>query len=563
MNHGELRKFVLGLVGSCSLAPLALATPPKQAPVLRNRVYDVLIYGGTSAGVMAAVEAKRLGKQVVLVSPQLHLGGLTANGLGWIDAGNMNTIGGLCRDFFHRVWTHYQAATAWKWEHSGDYPWQGQSGSAVDKRTETMWVLEPHVARNIFEQFIDENQIPVVYGKLDLDRGVYKRGTKIVGIRITSGRILSASNFVDASYEGDLMKGAGVSYTVGREANNQYHETLNGSQTERATKNQLPKGISPYRVPGQPTSGALAGIELGSLERDGEGDRRIQAYCYRLCLTNKAENRVPIPKPTGYNEQDYEILFRAISAGQTRNFMTLSPLPNAKTDVNNSGGISTDFIGQNYLYPLGNYEVRSQIAQKHRLWELGFIWTLQHSERIPASIREKFTEWGLAKDEFIDSQNWPNELYIREAVRLVGDFVVTENVLRDQTASEQSVGMGSYTMDSHNVRRIIGPDGALMNEGDVQVPTGHPYTIDYRALLPREAECTNLIVPVCLSATHIAYGSIRMEPVFMILGQSAGAAAALALESLQPLQQLTYGRLSKRLLADGQVLNFSRRAQSN
>jgi hypothetical protein len=551
-----MTKALLATVLACLLLDSSVSAAGQSTPITRNRVYDVLVYGGTSAGIMAAVEAKRLGKQVLLISPEAHLGGLTANGLGWIDAGKINTVGGLCREFFHRVWQHYQLDNAWKWEARSAFPWQAQGGSAIDARTETMWVLEPSVARGIFERFVDENHIPVVYGKLDLNRGVYKRGTKIVGLRTTTGRVFSASTFIDASYEGDLMRGAGVSYTVGREANSQYAETIDGSQLQLATKNQLPKGISAYRTPGDPTSGLLPGVEPEPMEPDGTADDRIQSYCYRLCLTNVADNRVPISKPIGYQESDYEILFRAIQAGQTHEFMTLSHVPNSKTDVNNSGGISTDFIGQNYRYPLADYAERSKIADAHRQWQLGLIWTLQICLRVPQAIRDSYSDWGLAKDEFTDNENWPNELYIREAVRMIGGKVVTESALRDRQPTVHSVGMGSYTMDSHNVRRLVRADGTLMNEGDVQVPTGHAYGIPYESLLPKESQCTNLIVPVCMSATHIAYGSIRMEPVFMILGQSAGAAAVLSQEFLEPVQQVDYEKLLKQLTKDGQVLEL-------
>lgn len=507
-----------------------------------TRAYDLLVYGGTSAAVIAAVQARQMGKSVLLVSPDKHLGGLTINGLGWTDSGNVATIGGLSREFYHQVWLHYGDPKAWTWQPRESFGGAAQGTKARDDARQTMWTFEPHVAEGIFRRLIDDNEVPVVHASLET---VYRRGRQIVGIRTATGQNVAARAFLDASYEGDLMALAGVRYTVGREANAQYGETLNGIQTGHAVKNQLPKGIRPK---------GLIGVNVSAGGPDGTGDEKIQAYCYRMVLTDLPENRRPVPKPLGYRERDYEILFRAIAQGQTDGFFKLDPVPNRKTDSNNSGGVSTDFIGMNYDYPNGDAKTRERIAKDHRRWQLGLLWTLQHSPRVPESVRKRYAPWGLPKDEFVDNDGWPYGLYVREARRMVGSTVLSERSLRDKSADVRSIGMGSYAMDSHNVQRIVGPEGFAMNEGDVQVSTNGPYAIDYGAIVPQEVD--NLVVPVCLSATHIAYGSIRMEPVFMILGQSAATAAALALEGFVPVGEVSYPKLAERLRADGQVLRL-------
>jgi hypothetical protein len=387
--------------------------------------------------------------------------------------------------------------------------------------------------------------------------GVIKDGPRITAIVADDGRIFRGKVFIDATYEGDLMAGAGVSYTVGREPNSRYGETLNGVQTKHATKNQLPRDIDPYRVKGVPASGLLPNINQNP-GKEGAGDRKIQAYCFRMCLTDVPENRVPIEKPEGYDESQYELLFRAIEAGQTGGFFKLALMPNRKTDSNNSGGISCDFIGMNHDYPEADYAVRQRIVKAHETWQKGLVWTLQNHPRVPEALRSEYRKWGLPRDEFIDNGHWPHQLYIREARRLVGDYVMTQHHCQRRRVAEDSIGMAAYTMDSHNVQRYVDEHGHVRNEGDVQVGGFPPYPISYGAIVPKRDECTNLLVPVCLSASHIAFGSIRMEPVFMILGQSAATAAAHAIEEGVPVQQVEYARLRERLLRDKQVLEHKR-----
>jgi hypothetical protein len=417
-----------------------------------------------------------------------------------------------------------------------------------------MYVFEPKVAEGIFNELVSANKIPVIHGRLDSKNSVLKEGKRIIGIRLEGGQLVNAKVFIDASYEGDLMAGAGVSYTVGREASSQYGEDLDGLQVRRATKNQLPIGLDPYIKKGDAGSGLLPGVNPPTTEADGTGDRRIQAYCYRMCLTSDPAHRVAISRPDGYREEDYELLFRAIEAGAKGPFFKLDPIPNHKTDSNNAGGISTDYIGMNYDYPEADYAGRERIAQAHRDWQLGLIWTLQHSPRIAPAMRTYYSRWGLPDDEFADNGHWPYDLYIRESRRMVGDYVLTESVLAHGVAVERPVGIGSYAMDSHNVQRLVGMDGMVHNEGDVQKPVKQPYQIDYGVLLPKRTECDNLLVPFCISATHIAFGSVRMEPVFMILSQSAASAADIALEDHVAVQDVPYEQLKARLAAGGQKL---------
>jgi hypothetical protein len=399
-------------------------------------------------------------------------------------------------------------------------------------------------------------EVPVVLGeRLDLKNGVKKDGVRLTSITMESGAAFSGTIFIDATYEGDLMAKAGVSYHVGREANAVYGETLNGVQTAQATKHQFTHEIDPWTVPGDPKSGLLPGIQKDGAGLDGSGDHRLQAYNYRLTTTDIAANRVPWLKPANYDPLRYEILLRNFEAGDKR--VPWHPLfmPNRKTDTNNNFAISTDNIGMNYGYPDGDYATRDRIIQEHKDYTQGLMWTLANHPRVPEKVRAEFQRLGLAADEFTDNQNWPRQLYVREVRRMISDYVMTEkNCLRKEVV-EDSIGMGAYSMDSHNVRRYLNADGKVRNEGDVQVPS-KPYPISYRSIRPREAECSNLLAPLVLSSSHIAFGSIRMEPVFMVLGQSAATAASHAIEEKTTVQGIDYARLKARLLADRQVLDF-------
>jgi hypothetical protein len=419
-----------------------------------------------------------------------------------------------------------------------------------------MWTFEPSVALNILNGMIREHRVPVAYGEqLDRKNGLLSStpGT-IDGIRMKSGRVFRGRVFIDASYEGDLMALAGVSYAVGRESNGKYGETLNGVQTAQAKFHQFQPGVDPYIRPGDPASGLLPGIDPAGPGVEGSGDRRVQAYCFRLCLTDQPENRIPIRKPAGYRELDYELLFRNFEAGETGIPWIHALMPNRKTDINNRLGFSTDFIGQNYAYPEANDEERARIVARHKQYQQGLMWTLANHPRVPEPIRKQLAPWGLCKDEFAETGHWQEQLYIREARRMVGETVMNQNHCQGREVAPQPIGLAAYGMDSHNVQRYVDSNGHVQNEGDVEVWVKQPYPIDYGAIVPKAGECRNLLVPVCVSASHIAYGSIRMEPVFMVLGQSAATAAVLAIDSNSSVQEVNYEHLRQRLLADKQIL---------
>jgi hypothetical protein len=538
------------LRASSALLLLVLLGVPLRAA---ERAYDLVVYGGTPGGVTAAVQAARMGKTVVLIEPGKHLGGMTSGGLGATDIGNKRAIGGIARDFYRRVRRHYQDEANWKYETRADF-----KGPGHDRGEDTAWTFEPHVAERIFNDLVREHKVPIVLGgRLNRKDGVRKDGPRLVSIALESGETYRGKVFLDATYEGDLMAAAGISYHVGREANKTYGETLNGVQVKNALHHQFIKKIDPYLKPGDPSSGLLPRVHAGLPGGDGEGDHRVQAYNFRLCATDRPENRRPWPRPDGYDEKQYELLLRNFEAGDLRLPWNPILMPNRKTDSNNNFAFSTDDIGANYDYPDGDYAARARIWKEHVDYQKGLMWTLANHPRVPEKVRRHFQTWGLALDEFTDTDNWPHQLYIREARRMVGTYVMTEHHCRGSRRAEDSIGLAAYTMDSHNTQRYVTRDGHVLNEGDVQVGGFTPYPISYRSIVPKAAECTNLLVPVCLSASHISYGSIRMEPVFMVLGQSAGTAAALALEGDVAVQKVDYDKLKERLLREGQILDWT------
>ncbi len=521
--------------------------------------FEVVVYGGTSAAVTAAVQAKRMGKSVAIVSPDRHLGGLSSGGLGWTDTGNKGVIGGLSREFYHRVWQHYDRDASWKWQTREAYGNRGQGTAAIDGEQRTMWIFEPHVAESVFDAWVKEEQVPVFRDAwLDRESGVTLEGNRVVSIRTLDGKTFSGTVFLDATYEGDLMAAAGVDYHVGRESTGEYGERWNGVQTGVLHHSHhfgaVPEPIDPYVVPGDPSSGVLPRVSPDPPGEYGAGDDKVQAYCFRMCLTDHPENRVPFEKPEGYDPAEYELLARIFEAGWDQVFRKFDPIPNRKTDTNNHGPMSTDNIGFNYDYPEASYERRREIIREHETYQKGWLYFIATDPRVPEEIRNEMNRWGLAKDEFVDNGNWPHQIYVREARRMIGELVMTENHLLKRKPTPDPVGMGSYTIDSHNVQRYITPEGHVQNEGDIGVPTRGPYQIGYQALVPKRDRCENLLVPVCVSSSHIAFGSIRMEPVFMILGQSAGTAAAMAIDREIAVQDVPYGALRERLLSDGQVL---------
>ncbi|MFO0951940.1 MAG: FAD-dependent oxidoreductase [Isosphaeraceae bacterium] len=438
------------LLLAAALAAVGLAEPAS---------FDVVVYGGTSAGVAAALQSSRMGKSVVLVAPETHLGGLTTNGLGWTDSGDKAAVGGLARELYRRIKARYDRPEAWRQQKPEQYRLYRRDDDA-------MWAFEPHVAEEEIEKLLAESKAQVVRNAwLDRAGGVAREGKRIVSIRTLDGRTFAGKMFIDATYEGDLMAAAGVSYTLGREPNRQYNETLNGVQTRRAVSHQFENPVDPYVVPGDPKSGLLPKIQAGPPGTDGEGDKRIQAYCYRVCLTDDPSNRVPFPKPEGYDPRQYELLGRYLRTGWAGVFNKFDPVPNRKTDTNNHGGFSTDNIGKSYDYPEASYERRREIEREHELYEKGFFYYVANDPGVPEPVRSRMARWGLAKDEFTDNGHWPHQIYVREARRLVGDFVMTERHLRGLDPTPESVGMGSYNMDSHNVQRYVDASGHARNEG--------------------------------------------------------------------------------------------------
>ncbi|MDJ1500824.1 FAD-dependent oxidoreductase [Xanthocytophaga agilis] len=495
---------------------------------------DICVYGGSSAGVMAAYTAKKAGKSVILIEPGKHLGGLTTGGLGYTDIGNKYAITGLARDYYRRIGKHYG-----KFE---------------------QWIFEPHVAENLFKEYISKGNVQVLYSyRLS---SVKKQGTTIQEIVIensdkpssTTNRIVKAKMFLDCTYEGDLMAKAGVSYFVGREDNKLYNETYNGVQL--LNKHQFVDGIDPYKIPGKPESGLLWGISSAALPPTGSGDKKVQTYNFRICLTSDPANQIPITKPEGYDPEKYELLLRVMEKEPTRPFnLIMKPdlMPNYKTDINNNGPFSTDMIGMNYDYPEADYARRAQIQKEHELYTKGFLYFVGNDPRVPEHLRTEMKRWGYPKDEYTDNGNWSPQMYVREARRMIGAYVMTQANCQGKETVQDGVGMAAYTMDSHNCQRIvIEKDGVKMvkNEGDVQIGGFPPYPIAYRSLIPKESECGNLLVPVCLSASHIAYGSIRMEPVFMVLAQSSALAASLAIDSKRTVQNIDVQKLQQWLKAN-------------
>ena len=517
---------------------------------------DIIIYGGTPAAIVAALQANKLGKSVIVVSPDKHLGGLSSGGLGFTDTGNKSVIGGLAREFYHRIFLHYQNDSSWMWQKKEEYGNKGQGTPAMDGKERTMWIFEPHAAEKVFEDFVKENNINVIRDEwLDRENGVVVDDGKIVSMRTLSGKTFTGKVFIDATYEGDLMASAGVSYHVGREANSKYQEQWNGVQAGVFQHGHyFKKPIDPYKTPGDPSSGLLPRISPEKPGVNGEGDKKVQTYCYRMCLTNSPQNRVPFPKPEGYDSSQYELLIRVFNSGWRELFEKYDWIPNWKTDTNNHGPFSTDNIGMNYDYPEAAYERRREILKEHETYQKGLMYFMATDSRMPPDVQKEFNTWGLAKDEFTDNGNWPHQIYVREARRMISDYVMTENEILSKKAVPSPVGMGSYTLDSHNIQRYVTDSGYVQNEGDIGVHAPKPYGISYGAIVPKESECKNLFVPVCVSSSHIAFGSIRMEPVFMILGESAATAASIAIDDQTTVQQVSYEKLKKMLLNQQQKL---------
>lgn len=497
--------------------------------------YDLVVYGGTAGGVMTAVAGARHGLSTVLLEPGQHVGGMVTGGLSGTDVGKIEVIGGMALEFYWRSGRYYQ----------------------MDRHLQQLaWMPEPGVGEKIMRDMLADAKVTLLTGhRLAEKQGVVKQGRRVLAVVTENGARFEGKVFADCSYEGDLMAQTGVSYTYGREGTAQYGESLAGVRAHTGSHQFA------VDIPARDASGKLL-PEVSAEPRGvpGAADKRIQAYNFRVIATNVAANRIPWPKPDGYDPHRYELLGLYLPAltkylGRPPAFNEVSLLriiPNGKVDLNNRGGFSTDYIGKNYDYPEGSYKVRERIWKDHEGYQKGFYYFLANDPRVPESLRAEVRQYGLAKDEFTDTGNWPNQLYIREARRMTGDFVATQKDLQTERTKADAIGMGSYNSDSHNVQRHISPEGIVLNEGNVEVPV-QPYQIPYRVLTPKAAEMENLLVPVCFSASHVAYSSLRMEPQYMILGHAAGVAAALAAQRNVPVQKVPVAELQKILEAEGGV----------
>lgn len=516
------REYLTALGTGAVAASIAYSSNPQK--------FDLVVYGGTAGGIMTALAAAREGAKVALLEPRNHLGGMVSGGLGWTDHGKREIVGGMSLEFFKRVGRHY--------------------GENIT------WYFEPHVAEETFKAMLQEADVKVFFQhRLREKGGVRKDGVRVTAISTENGAVFEAKIFADCSYEGDLLAQSGVSYTHGREGINEYDESLAGVRAH-TPKHQFTVKISPYDDGGK----LLPEVYPGPKGEAGAADQKVQAYNFRMCFTDARDNQVPFPKPKNYNPWRYELLARLLKAlgdPAMRQVMKPDRLPNRKLDVNNNGAFSTDYIGASWGYPDAGYARRAEIWQAHYDYIAGFFYFLANDPRVAKNLQEEVRLWGLAKDEFVDTHHWPHQLYIREARRMVGTYVMTQKDIQTELAKKDAIGMGSYNSDSHNVQRIPTPDGGVENEGDMQVPVT-PYQIPYRILLPRREQVQNLLVPVCVSASHVAYSTLRMEPQYMIMGQAAGLAAKMAVDVKTAVQDIDSDALSSRLRKQGAIMEWIR-----
>lgn len=527
--------------------------------------YEIVIYGNTVAAFAAAVQIKRMGREVAIVFPGNTFGGLTTSGLGWTDSKKGSTIGGIARQFYEKIHYHYTKTSSWKQETRSNYLGRkigAQPGPAIDESNKVQWTFEPKAAEAVLEQWLKDSKIPVFRNEaIDRSKGaVVKSGAHITSFKTLSGKTFTAKIFIDGGYEGDLMAGAGISYHTGREGRDEYSESEAGISI--GAESQISK-IDPYVVKGQPSSGLIPGVRRvvsDPASVKGKADPiRLQSYNFRMSLTKEASNKIPFSKPSGYKEADYEILFRYVESGYKGPFFTYQLMPNIKTDTNAAGQVSTDLIGGNYddkaNYADYSYAQRQAVYQKHKLWTQGFFWTLANHQRIPQSIRTSVGAWGYAKDEWTSNGNWPYEIYIREGRRMSGVYTMKQSDIQQAKGSSSGIAMGAYTLDVHQVDRVV-VQGHIRDDGHVHVPVSGPFTVPYESIVPKANEATNFLNPVTMSASHIAYSAIRMEPTYMCMGQAAGAAAVMAIEQGVKVQDVDREKLKARLRADKQVLSL-------
>jgi hypothetical protein len=525
------------------LHPSHAAAPSQVKPPEQSRRYDIVVYGDSSGAAIAAISAKREGRSVIWINPTTFAGGMSASGLGATDfLGQRNTFGGIASEFY--------------------------DGVAKAYGTHYVRSFEPHVGKQVFQRMIADSGVTVVYNE-QLDRssgkGVTLEGKRITAITTLNHKTYHGQMFIDATYVGDLMAAAGVTYTVGREPESQYGEDLAGVRRGdtkprvhygQGDKDHFVKEVDAYVKPGDPSSGLLPHVHRVEGIQNGQGDRGIQAYNYRVCLTSDPKLRLPIEKPAGYREIDHELLLRNFEAGDHRMPALIEPLAGdrKKVDWNNMHAVGSDYPGANWDYPEASYERRREIERAHETYIRGFLWTMANHPRVPEAIRRTTAAYGLPKDEFTDNGGWPWMIYIREARRMVGDYVMNQLDCEGKRTAPDPVALGSFGMDSHVVQHYVTETGKAQNDGTIWRVPPKPYGISYRSIVPRRGECENLFSPICLSTSHVAHGSIRMEPVFMALSQSAAIAAGLAIDQHLSVQEVPYSELLPKLQAARQIV---------
>ena len=500
--------------------------------------YDLVVYGATASGVMTAVYGARAGLKVALLEPGRHVGGMVSGGLSHTDVGRREVIGGAALEFYWRAGLHY---------------------GLPQYLQDIAWYVEPKAAEAIFRQMLDEAGVAVLSGRrLRETDGVQKQGTRLAAITMEDGERFAARVFADATYEGDLMAQSGVTFTWGRESSAQYGESLAGVRGE-TPKHQFLIDISPYGA----NHKLLPEISEAPAGEPGAADRKVQAYNFRMIFSHDPANQTPYPKPAHYDPARFELAARLFSGMEKKlgrplrmgEVLSIGPIPNEKADINNNGPFSTDYIGKSWDYPNAGYQRRAAIWRDHEEYTKEYMWFLSHDPRVAPPLRKEVNSWGLAKDEFTDNGNFPNQLYIREARRMIGEYVMTQRDIQTDLAKPDPIGMGSYNSDSHNVERVINREGFVRNEGDMQVAV-EPYQIPYRVMLPKKAEAENLLVPVCFSASHVAYSTLRMEPQYMIIGQAAGVAAAMTIRTNRAVQDIDTAALTRTLVDQGAILEY-------
>src|ERR1039457_2934075 len=514
------------------------------------QAYDLAVYGGTAGGAITAVSGARMGLKTVLLEPREHIGGMVSGGLSRTDVGKREVIGGYSLEFYWRAGNAYDMAQYLQ---------------------EIAWLVEPKVAENIFRKMLADAGVTVLFHqRLREKDGVRKsggrgeRGGRIEAITMENGAQYTARMFADCTYEGDLMAQAGVTYTWGRESSAQYGESLAGVRGETPF-HQFLVDISPKGAAGK----LLPEISATPAGEAGSADRKVQAYNFRMILSHDPANQVAYPRPAHYDPARFELFARLLDAMQKKQgrparlgeVLSVIAIPNQKADINNNGAFSTDYIGKSWDYPNAGYARREEIWRDHEEYTKELFWFLAHDPRVPPPLQKEANAWGLAKDEFLDTDHWPNQLYIREARRMVGEYVISQKDIQTELSKPDAIGMGSYNSDSHNVQRVVNRDGFVRNEGDMQVAV-EPYQIPYRVLVPKKNEAQNLLVPVCFSATHVAYSTLRMEPQYMILGQAAGVAAAMAIRGSLAVQDIDTAALARTLVEHGAILEYKAAVQS-